>query len=112
MKFDECFGKFSRNPCPHYHPSNCYDKIYEQLDSFARQRCWCMLWNFPVREVCEECNNSELYSLDIHITGKLDLHIADSTDDVLEYINKFFPRRGITVEDIKCNFTKLEESEK
>lgn len=109
MKFDECFGKFSKKACPHYHPSNCYDEIHEQMNSYAQQRSWCMKSDLPVRDVCLECDNSKSYSFDIHITGMVDLHIADSMDDVLEYINRFFPRRGIIVEDIECNFKQLEE---
>lgn len=109
MKYNECFGKFSGKPCPDYHPSNTPDAIGELMDHYAFQRCWCLREGWPVRDVCGDCDNTSMYDIEIHIKGKLELHLADSLDDVLGYIKRNYQRRGLVFEDVDFKAIPIKE---
>lgn len=109
MKYDMCFGLYSRKPCPHYHPSNMYDEIHQQMSAYAQQRSWCMKADMPVRAVCMDCENFTQYDFEIHIKGKIDLHIADSPEDFVKFIESRFKHKWINIESFAAEYKEADE---
>lgn len=111
MKYDMCFGLYSRKPCPHYHPSNMYDDIHMEMSAYAQQRCWCMKADMPVRDVCITCSEFTQYDFEIHIKGKIDLHIADSMDDFVKSVESRLRRKWINLDTFEVEFKEVEEDD-
>lgn len=112
MKYDLCYGPFSRKPCPYYHPSHTPDFVGKQMDLFAYQRCWCLALNAPCFEVSGVCGEKGLadYDVKITITGRIKLHIADSVDDFAKYIEHKIDRAGFDGEPrVDFEFEEVKE---